>query len=402
MSRFPHIEELLFKRETAANYSDNQRGAALPTFGLASEGLKQTKIGYIALKTLRSAALASDNVIWKTFGDIISNWKGPQAGSRASAVEQELDFVSRHRQGLSADNEEKLLGRIRCELASCKLQIVSPGSRKEFTNFASDEDEEWLMSAALHIRRDDTASTIYILPALLSMEYWLNYHNNAPEDVKNAESNCLAIMVAKSIVHESRHMVATLLFGTQYQTPPLIQGNFPPPVVDTNDADVQGEAGDYFEVSRYGTTLSASLVALNSKELSQAEMYLIGVAPHTYTWRRLHRESAVAPVADAVEKGKFLEMGLFFDVMSSDRIRGGDTTFNHEDIIQVTCSDDEYRTYTQNRTLRRSVSQVPHASEERPEWVGKSVSEIPPAEMRRYIIGNHRGVVMGRRGHREM
>jgi hypothetical protein len=256
------IELLLCQRESMVCYDSSKEIANV--FGHSGwRALEESKVAYMAYRTLRALALAEEEDLWNLYGSIISRWPGLGTSTCIEdAFDNERRFVGDYRQQMAGTEEEtRILTLIRKTLASVELSFIRYEQLESFasTCVSASVDDPRLDSLAFHHRVDENLNKIFLAPYLPQMENWLlegliakNEGYNPGEDL-----DVILLSTAKAIVHETRHLVGSV----------VIQGSFAPPLRDQPGTQVLsnttekfvGEPGEYFEVSRFGTCTGAYL-----------------------------------------------------------------------------------------------------------------------------------------------
>jgi hypothetical protein len=162
---------------------------------------------------------------------------------------------------------------IRKALAMVQLVFVSTNALENFAQHVDVDVSELPLAIAVHNRTETEKHTISILPFLPRVEILLAGSQLSPVygSFPGHDQDVLVISAAKTIVRETRHMIGTLvsvsshgrtkcdgfqLHGVAYFTLPMVQGTSTDPLAlqpqfDSEKA-VQGEGGDWYEISHYG------------------------------------------------------------------------------------------------------------------------------------------------------
>ncbi|KAJ7631170.1 hypothetical protein FB45DRAFT_917703 [Roridomyces roridus] len=303
MTTISHIENLLVQRETASSLSHSENTAILPTFGNASP--IPTPVGYHALNTLRTIAFAADDSLWQLFGAIIFKWTA-DSDNFETVRDNEEAFVTQQRNALPPQEREHILLDIRKQVATAPVVFVLPEEVANFAEFSGEEEQDCKMATGAHLRTEEGVSTLYLLPFLLAAQRFTDEHRSEIEPASYEEElSALVVLVAKTIVHETRHLVGALF---ESKTPRLVHGSFPVPADD--------KAAHYWERTRYGSIIAASFVALHSEQLKDARLMLLGALPGGNSVRRVDA-ATVGSVARTIRRGGLFDNLRFFSASYS-------------------------------------------------------------------------------------
>ncbi|KAJ7228747.1 hypothetical protein GGX14DRAFT_614769 [Mycena pura] len=305
---FQKLDAHLNARDSHLSLDSDKMTARCPVFNRKDIPALPSQVAYVACQTLRSLATADTEVLWEVYGDIISGWPGPE--SNAQSIEQTRDeersWVKTYREKDSKDMTQTI-SNIRLRLATACLKhvpTISLISLATYLSTSTDIIDTFDRVLALHHRSNEDEDTIFILPFLPRVEYLIGACFNSPSKT-SCMIDALVVSTAKAIVHESRHMVGTLIHGVSYLTPPMVQRAFRQEEVQ--EEAVQGEAGDWYDASRYGAFhLCPSLVSpTDSGPIETTTLVLTG---HINDRRGLRYlvPSAVADWAQHVRDGLFI------------------------------------------------------------------------------------------------
>ncbi|KAF7377541.1 hypothetical protein MSAN_00176400 [Mycena sanguinolenta] len=306
--------------------------ALLPQFGHGRTGgdtMRHSKVAYAAYKTLATLATAESALLWRHFGDILAQWPGAASRNFEEAYQQERAWVDSFREEGPAE-ADALIMEVRKVIASVELQYVTVESFPAFIDFTSANDDERLgldSALCIHPRSQQSIDTIFVFPFLPQLE---DYIKDGIMSSPHSASflNVIIVATAKAIIHETRHMLGRLIHGIQYCTPPMVQGLLAPPLPSTHAEQlpanaVQGEAGEWHEISRYGTVLSPALVSPTEVvSLETVTLHLIGHLNGDTSPRYL-LYSRVNEMAERVLDGTFVELSSpFFGINTTRRVTG--------------------------------------------------------------------------------
>ncbi|KAF7377543.1 hypothetical protein MSAN_00176600 [Mycena sanguinolenta] len=249
------LDALLAQQLKDANFilkePQSQSTAALPQFQHGANGgeaNRKSRIAYTAYKVLRDLATLDDELLWHHFGDIISKWPGCTSSQNVQeAMAHERAWVASFRQNATADGDGKILA-IRKAIASIRLEFLSPTS---FAAVASSPDEQDALAhcTAMYHKSEHKI----LIPPFFPRVEELVRAKEIPEDCWDA----VVVSVAKTMVHEVRRMVGTLLHGPAYCTP---QADFAPST-HAEALHPNVEHADWYELSRYGAFLRPALIS---------------------------------------------------------------------------------------------------------------------------------------------
>ncbi|KAJ7242560.1 hypothetical protein B0H12DRAFT_1132174 [Mycena haematopus] len=390
----PDLEVLLAQQDARFCVNVSNATACLSEFRSESPD-PESKIAFVAYTIIRRLATGDKESIWRVFGDIIAKWTGsPSTQNLSDAVKHEREWVESFRRKAAPADEETLVSKVRNAIASLRLEYVPTTAFAAFVEFAAAanlKEEELARAAAIHHRSDSHVDSIFILPFLPQLEALIKSERLPP-----TAWDVVVVATAKTIIHELRHMIGTLLNGGLYCTPPMVQGSFAPPL-SPNDAEkipaecTQCEAGEWYEVSHYGAVLYPALV-------SPTELGTLDSATLFLTGHLLHRRgpcyllpSNVSALAKRVWDGSFVNISSPF--------------FRRETILPVTgyiLQVEELLALEDITTPRRSAQQTPW----RPTTIARRSGPHSAAplklrpivdgmDMREIGYGNFRGVLMG-------
>ncbi|KAJ7707584.1 hypothetical protein B0H17DRAFT_1192057 [Mycena rosella] len=204
------------------------------------------RVAYVVCTTLRALATAGDDVLWDIYGDIISAWPGCTASKAQEMFGNAVEWASEYRR--------------------VYVFFVPSPSLAAFAAHLTADVEDLSHVLAMHHRSQNALNTIYILPFLPRVEVLIEAGSFSSENGMRPgyDMDVVLVSTAKTVVHETRHLVESLFHGAHY-TPPMVQGGFPAPSKTNKSVTptfgVQGEAGDWYEVCHYGAFLSPALVS---------------------------------------------------------------------------------------------------------------------------------------------
>ena len=184
-------------------FSDNQH-VSLPVY---------SQLGYFACLTLRNLATAKDEVLWEIYGDIISNWPGSTAQGIQKSRKDQFHWVQAYRSKMDPGDMERTISNIRKALATVKLEVVLSHLLPAFARHVSADIEELKHAIALHWHSKRNENTIFILPFLPTVEGLIATSCISPGMgfLPGHDMDVVIVTTAKAMVHESRHMVGTLV-----------------------------------------------------------------------------------------------------------------------------------------------------------------------------------------------
>ncbi|KAF8204301.1 hypothetical protein K438DRAFT_1964658 [Mycena galopus ATCC 62051] len=298
------------------NYVPKQH-STIPRLGRVN--IPPSFVFFYACKVLNDLVLAEEETIWDLYGDIIAAWRGPTAGkgtlkNLSELWQDETDWVSAFRKERDSEELATVVTKIKFALANTELSYVPAIFLEDFAAETSAEVPELIDSIAAHFRSETSKNSIYLLPFLLKIELNLVNGDLSREQPRSEAEDVLIIATAKAIVHESRHLVGTLLHGVTYRSPAIRQGLFTDSPEELDEATTQGEAGEWFEASRYGASIQPSLLSPSEEgPLSTARLAIIGHIDGAAATRSL-QPSMVTEIANTVRAGTFFQASLFFGV----------------------------------------------------------------------------------------
>ncbi|KAJ6531972.1 hypothetical protein B0H19DRAFT_1326557 [Mycena capillaripes] len=154
----------------------------------------------------------------------------------ADSLKEEEKWVTIYKLATPKSELQLLLVSIRTALATVRLEFV-----QNIGDFAKTHDlqEDLSCFLALHHRHPDFANILYLLPPLVEIENLRDKSLDVEEGALPGHGlKVLIVTTAKTVIHEFRRFIGTMLFGTKAE---------------------QGEAGEFFEVFRYGAKGEVSL-----------------------------------------------------------------------------------------------------------------------------------------------
>ncbi|KAJ6482543.1 hypothetical protein C8R45DRAFT_1001833 [Mycena sanguinolenta] len=309
------LEALLSEQNVRFCANVSAATARLPQFqGRGPEDTVDSGVAYVAYKMLRDLATADGEVIWRHFGDIIAEWPGSTSAQNiAEALVHERQWLQSFRQNAAAD-EEKVFHKVRKAIACVRLEYVPSNAISAFGKYISEDvdDDDLARTLTMHHRSEQGIDTIFILPSLPRMEKLIKSGLlSSPRPTSDDIWDVVVLATATSIIRELRHMTGMLIHETTYFDPPMIRGFFP----DGSEHNIQGPAGDWHQISRYGAVLSPALVSpTNIGKLGSTDVVLIGHlngSPHP----RFMFASCASDLAERVWDGSFVQLtSPFFGV----------------------------------------------------------------------------------------
>ncbi|KAF7304757.1 hypothetical protein MKEN_01189800 [Mycena kentingensis (nom. inval.)] len=293
------LEADILARRLASQFDVPSCLAVIPTFQNSQLPLCST-VAFYAISILEDLARASDDVLWDTYGSVISKWPGsPPSSSLTNALSDERDHVLKYRQTTSASTLCDSLARIRSALAQAKVEYVPYGALSTFAKQVSASLDDIVHSSALHYGHAGAgAASIYLLPLLVEVEKHVCGNRIAYGDTfYNEQMESLVVSIAKTTVHESRRLVGTALYGLEYTTPKLVQGS-------------------YWEATRYGayTSLAMCLPRSVHSDTNTSRIYLqiIGDLAGENLSLRYLMASTVKQLANSVRNHTFIGPAQIF------------------------------------------------------------------------------------------
>ncbi|EEB92631.1 hypothetical protein MPER_08830 [Moniliophthora perniciosa FA553] len=231
------IARLVKEREVRYDYNPETRSATVPFLDNADQynepvkGVIESRVAYTMLSTLRYLALeASNEELKDIFGATLTKWEGRKGGVE-ERLQDEREWVN------SRWNEQSVqesFAKVRRVLATLKIRALSfnaydrllaknweasakeARSGDEIESHGDGEVPEFLQDAsqvlcsAFHYRSTAYQEVIFISPLLQIMETAAS--RKADNDVRKCQSfEALDVYVSKTAVHESIHLVATLV-----------------------------------------------------------------------------------------------------------------------------------------------------------------------------------------------
>ncbi|KAJ6561482.1 hypothetical protein DFH09DRAFT_1479826 [Mycena vulgaris] len=384
------LADLLDRRDICMSLNPTKQTARFPIFSGGPGPVPlalDSHIAYVACQTLRHIATATDETLWDIYGDIISKWPGSAAPGVLKSWEEGKQWVETFRS--QTDTTQTIQG-IRKALATLSIIFVPSTSLPAFAQHTRGDLDEITHSLALHHRSSQGSNIIYIMPFLPRVEALLraSLHSADKGSVPGHDWDVAVVSAAKAMV-----------YGASYCTPPMIQGAFSPPLLPSEHATplpsdtIQGEAGDWYEVSHYGAFLSPALVCPTSfGGLAESHLRLTGY--HSEGARpfqlRYLLPNAVHRLAEQVHDGSFISTAPIFIPDHTFPVSGF--------VLELTDMDPQDSTVPPptlpDQTVFRHTSIArrsgPHTL---PNYPTKSVDDISDIRMLGY--GNLRGVLRG-------
>ncbi|KAJ7461736.1 hypothetical protein B0H11DRAFT_2055792 [Mycena galericulata] len=218
-------------------------------------------------------------------------WPGTNIHNVSASWEKEKDVLT------------QIITDIRTALVTLKLEQVFTPDIAAFSLHVSVPSEDLKHSLAIHYRSDTNKNTIYILPFLNRVEFLLRSDDLSPAEHRELGLDVIAISTAKMIIHETRHLIRSLLHGTAHCIP-------------------QGQSDDWFELSRYGAYATPALVC--PKEPSDPCTTIVALTGFIADDPILRSLGAplVKKLARKVRDGTFIKCGRFFIEDHTRRERG--------------------------------------------------------------------------------
>ncbi|KAJ6515098.1 hypothetical protein C8R47DRAFT_503100 [Mycena vitilis] len=253
------------------------------------------------------------------FGSVVSIWPGAVlARTLAECKAEELAWVARYRRETEATVQARLLEKVREAVADVNLFLVPSGDLDLFTELhgtrTSDGEDSEKGDEGESEKGDEGDSE-----EGEGEEDLLLAHKLSKVDGLSPGFgwDVLLVTTAKAVVREARYLVATALHGDEYRTPLLIQAPFGAPV-DAHPRDfLQGEAGTWYEVSRYGAFSSPMLVSddFDSPTLATCSLELVGHIGQGGL--SAVRPSIVKAQAEKFRAGTFMVPQKFFTTLTT-------------------------------------------------------------------------------------
>ncbi|KAJ7678984.1 hypothetical protein DFH06DRAFT_1290799 [Mycena polygramma] len=387
------ISEILHQRDRLYAVDHAQQTAQLPVWQSANstlipeiEELSSSHTAYLALTTLWSLALATDDDLLELYGTIITRWRGADVQSAVEAYQAEKRAIRDYIAQVAQDELEKTFILIREALATAELLFVSNLDQfsLEAQHIQDIPPEDLLMVVGLHHRSASSLKTIYIFPHLPKLEILIKSKLVEPATglLPGRAMDALEVSTAHTILHESRHLVGTPLYGPKYKTPVLVQGAFPATpllpsaTLDGIDEDAtvdksvlgdQGEAGDYWDTTRYGARPDLSIVSPSEDTLSYSsvEVVLTGRIPGNPFTQQVE-PGRLAHLANKARAGDYLNVKRFFQphsvvpvtgylVYLNEFEKGEETPDDTPRALQSPLRKSSARTISQNHYLSSTI-----------------------------------------------
>ncbi|KAJ7234752.1 hypothetical protein B0H12DRAFT_154203 [Mycena haematopus] len=321
------VEALLAQRDAHFCVDASTATADILEYGGEGRNHRSSRVAYVAYKTLRSLATMESQLIWQHFGDIIAKWSGcTNSHDVRQALLQEHNWVEAFRQKTTESEEKACINKIRNALADVTLLHVPLPALPTLEEYTSEDIGTRVV--AMHHRSELHKNTIFILPFLFSIEALIKEGLLSSAIGVGGIWDVVDVTIAKSIMHETRHMVGTLIHGETYCTPPMVQGSFAPLISpsrpdeiqadESSNIPVQGEAGDWFEFTRHGAVLSPALVsATEVGEIGSTTLLLTGCLSSNPSQLRYLFSSVASSLAAQVMDGSFVKILQPFFLLTS-------------------------------------------------------------------------------------
>ncbi|KAJ7058229.1 hypothetical protein C8F01DRAFT_1256105 [Mycena amicta] len=374
----PEFTALLAARDTRCEVDNDRKTARLP--GIRPVRFTMTSashVAFCALYTLRALAGANDESLWDIYGDVISRWTASApASTMAEKIEDSKHWVTEYRNNHPVSETDLTLDKIRRCLCTVDLVYVPFEAVYTLAAELSTDTSALHKAIACHHRTDQHKNTIFLTYFLVRLEILVQQGYLAPNTAvqEGYEMDVLVVSMAKAIIHESRHLVGTLLHGPDYRTPYLVQGAFPEELNDFADGTGEagdvgeadaGKAGDWFEAARYGAYALPTLVSSTDQATYKTtSVRLTGRLEGLPRLRHLI-PSVVATQAARVRNGRFHEAADFFQKDS--------TAAEHDYQVSLGDLDPAFlfaespsSPSTLRQSKQRSTSQVKSASANQP------------------------------------
>ena len=209
------LTRLLHARDTRMFSNPTNQTARLPIFSHDGPAplAPDSRLAYIACTTLRDLATAENDILWEVYGDIISKWKGSTTQGILESLREQYNWVQEFRHRTDPVDIARTISNIRKTLATLNLEHVPSISLPAFATHVSEEVEVLKSVIALHHRSEKDKNTIYILPFLPRIEQLIEASLLSPGlgFDPGHDFDVAVISTAKAMVHESRHVVGTLV-----------------------------------------------------------------------------------------------------------------------------------------------------------------------------------------------
>ncbi|KAJ7773458.1 hypothetical protein B0H16DRAFT_1880869 [Mycena metata] len=323
------LSDLIAKQQEYHSLDAAKQSAILPVWsrrGSHNTPVLDSLVGYVGWRTLQSLALAELPQLLDTFGAVLAGWPGSSSATTVpEALEDEEDFVGKFLEETPAKELDEKVAAIRATLASVRLEIILDPAKYALHYAENPQQPEDL---SLHNRHPDSPTTIHILPPLPRLERFLKSGFLEPGSgmLPGNGLDVVVLMTAKTIVQECQHLIGLALHGTTYTTPTLVQWSFPaPPKSPKPEADRRqaeadkvepGEAGGWYEVSRYGA-ISAVVLASPRLPALASELKVITVGSLSSTLMRQLEPTSVAYLATKARDGTFIHERNWFHYLST-------------------------------------------------------------------------------------
>jgi len=168
--------------------------------------------------------MARDDVIWEVYGDIISKWPGSTTQDIPEGLRNQNSWIEMFQQRTDPDVIAQTLSNIRQSLATIDLEIVPPDLLSAFARHISVDVEELEYAIAMHHRSQRDKNTIFILPFLPRIEALIELSRLSPDKalLPGQDLDVAIVSIAKAMVHETRHVVGTLVRASLYSLATLL------------------------------------------------------------------------------------------------------------------------------------------------------------------------------------
>ncbi|KAJ7058128.1 hypothetical protein C8F01DRAFT_1149674 [Mycena amicta] len=205
------LAALLAARDARCNVDHVQKTASIPA--IDNVFTLSCQVAYYAVDTLRCLATAREEDLWSIFGDVISRWTASAPASvMAEKVADERRWITQYRSSHPETDMTPILLKIRRCLCTVDLVYVPFTSVPALATRLSTEPSTLHKTLAFHHRADDK-NTIYLSSFLPHLELLLQEGDLAPTTAFKTgfEMDVLVVSIAMAIIHESRHLVGTLV-----------------------------------------------------------------------------------------------------------------------------------------------------------------------------------------------
>lgn len=207
------LNHLLDVRNEHLSVDSGKLTARLPIFGDNQLLTVDSKLAYFVCKTLCDLTKAEDDILWEIYGDIISRWSGSPAHTIQERLKDEKDWVRSFQHKKDPEDMAQMISDIRMALATLNLELVPTPLLPAFACYVSEDVEVLKQVTMMHHCSERNKNTIYILPFFPRIEKLIEASLLAPQTAltSGCDFDVAIVSTVKAIVHESRHLVGTLV-----------------------------------------------------------------------------------------------------------------------------------------------------------------------------------------------